>query len=197
MATRFKVSFELDEQDAAYFRRLYREARKHAGEIDPARIIADAKALVESVREANKVPHFVREAIETLEDMTRIIEDEEYRAPQSVKSHVLAALAYFSNPEDLVPDHIPGLGFLDDAIMIKFVEDEFKHELWGYRKFRGFSSPSEQRPWTKVGGERLKKRTEAFRKQVRADIAKRKAADEARKKAAKASGRKGRSLLGW
>ena len=197
MATKFKVSFELDEQDAAYFRRLYREARKHAGDLDPHRIIHDAKALVKAVRESKKSPHFVIEAIETLEDMTRIIEDDDYKAPQSVKSQVLAALAYFSNPEDLVPDHIPGLGFLDDAIMIKFVEEEFKHELWGYRKFRGFSAPSEQRPWTQVGSERLKTRTEEYRKKVRADITARKAVDESRKKAAKASGRKGRSLLGW
>ena len=60
---------------------------------------------------------------------------------------MLAALAYFSNPEDLIPDHIPGLGFLDDAIMVKFIEEEFKHELWGYRKFRKLRDVSEQRPW--------------------------------------------------
>jgi hypothetical protein len=129
--------------------------------------------------------------------MTDIIQDESYKAPQSVQNQVLAGLAYFSNPEDLIPDHIPALGFLDDAIMVKFVEEEFKHELWGYRKFRGFSAPSEQRPWTETGRARLEARTEAHRKKIRADINKRKSADSARRKAAKASGRKGRSFLGW
>ena len=35
--------------------------------------------------------------------------------------------------------------------MIKFVEDEFKHELWGYRKFRTFRGlGAEQRPWLRA-----------------------------------------------
>lgn len=193
MSTKFKVTFELDEQDAAYFRGLYRQAKQNASKMDPETIIKDALKLVEHVRSSKRAPRFVVDAIETLEDMTRIIEDEEWKAPQSVKTQVLAGLAYFSNPEDLIPDHIPALGFLDDAIMVKFVEDEFKHELWGYRKFRGLRAPSEQRPWTNVGGERLKKRTEAYRKKVRAQINERKAADAAKKSA---GGRRGR-LLGW
>jgi uncharacterized membrane protein YkvA (DUF1232 family) len=191
MSTRFKVSFELDEEDAAYFRGLYRKAKQNASKLDEKAIIEDASKLVEQVRGSKKTPRFVKDAIQTLEDMTQIIEDEDYKAPQAVKNQVLAGLAYFSNPEDLIPDHIPALGFLDDAIMVKFVEEEFKHELWGYRKFRGFRAPSEQRPWTDVGGKRLKERTEAYRKKVRAQINEKKAADAAKKKG-------GRSrLLGW
>jgi len=194
MSTKFKVTFELDEQDAAYFRGIYRKAKQNASKMDPSSIIKDALKLVEHVRTSKRAPRFVVDAISTLEDMTQIIEDEDWKAPQPVKNQVLAGLAYFSNPEDLIPDHIPALGFLDDAIMVKFVEDEFKHELWGYRKFRGFNAPSEQRPWTQVGGDRLKKRTEAYRKKARAQINERKAADAA--KAKPAGGRRGR-LFGW
>jgi uncharacterized membrane protein YkvA (DUF1232 family) len=192
MSTKFKVTFELDEQDAAYFRGLYRRAKQSAAKLDSDSIIKDARKLVDQVRASKKVPRFVVEAIETLEDMTRIIEDEEYKAPPAVRTQVLAGLAYFSNPEDLIPDHVPALGFLDDAIMVKFVEEEFRHELWGYRKFRGFRAPSEQRPWTQIGGERLKQRTEAYRKKIRGQINQRKAADAA---GSTASGR--RRLLGW
>ena len=193
MATKFKVTFELDEQDAAYFRGIYRKAKANASKMDPSSIIKDARKLVDQVRSSKKTPRFVVDAIQTLEDMTRIIEDEAYKAPQTVKNQVLAGLAYFSNPEDLIPDHIPALGFLDDATMVKFVEEEFKYELWGYRKFRGITAPSEQRPWTKVGGARLKERTEAHRNKIRAQINERKAADAAKKKS---SGRRGR-LRGW
>ncbi len=191
MATKFKVTFELDEQDAAYFRGLYRAAKKKAAKLDPDTIIKDAAKLVEQVRSSKRVPRFVADAIETLEVMTQIILDDDYNAPKAVKNQVLAGLAYFANPDDLIPDHIPALGFLDDAIMVKFVEEEFRHELWGYRKFRGFSAPSEQRPWTQVGGDRLKQRTEQYRKKLRAQIAERKAAE-----AAKKSGGRGRSR-GW
>ena len=115
MPTKFKVTFELDEQDAAYFRGLYRAAKKNASKLDPDTIMKDAAKLVEQVRSSNRVPRFVADAIETLEVMTQIIQDDAYNAPQAVKNQVLAGLAYFANPDDLIPDHIPALGFLDDA----------------------------------------------------------------------------------
>ena len=140
----FKVSFTLDDSDAAYFRSRFRKAKKAASSQDPANIIEQAKELVATVRSAKKTPAFVLDAIASIEDLTEIIEDEDYRAPKAVCNQVIAALAYFSNPEDLIPDDIPVLGYLDDAIMIKFVEEEFKHELAGYRKFRRFRSGAEQ-----------------------------------------------------
>ncbi len=189
MAGKFKVTFTLDEEDANYFRNLYRKAKKSAANHDPQAIIKDAMSLVERVRGSKKTPRFVADAIAVLEDLTQMIEDEDYNAPKSVRSQILAALAYFSDPEDLIPDHIPGLGFLDDAIMVKFIEDEFKHELWGYRKFRSFRTGAEQRPWTGVARQRLPKRLVEQRKRIRADIAQRQAAETQRKKA--------RGYLGW
>ena len=165
---------------AKYFRALFRAAKKNATHQDEQEILAGANDLVKSVRKSKKTPGFVLEAIETLEDLTELIVDEEYRAPKSVRSKVLAALAYFNTSEDLIPDHIPVLGFLDDAIMIKFVEDEFRHEIVAYRKFRRFRDGAEQRPWTKVAGDRLPGRLEAQRTKAREEVERRKAADEAR-----------------
>ena len=51
---------------------------------------------------------------------------------------MLNALAYFAEPEDLIPDHIPGLGFLDDAIMIELVARELRHEIEAYDDFCAF-----------------------------------------------------------
>ena len=102
---------------------------------------------------------------------------------------MLTAIAYFANPHDLIPDHIPGLGFLDDAIMVKFIEEEFKHELWGYRKFRKLRDESEQRPWSSAGRERMQKRLASDRKKIRAEIANREAKDSAKKRA--------QGSLGW
>ena len=178
-ARSFKVSFTLDEQDVDYFRRLFRKARKGAAGADPESILESAGELVEAVRSANKTPSFVVDAISAIEDLTQIITDEDYNAPKPVRNQVLGALAYFANPDDLIPDEIPVLGFLDDAIMIKFVEEEFKHELWAYRKFAKFRAGAEQRPWTKVASGRLPGRLLTMRKKLRADVVTRKAKDEA------------------
>lgn len=178
----FKVSFTLDEADASYFRGLFRKAKKHASDQEAVEIVAAAKELVDSVRGSKKTPGFVLEAIGTLEDLTRIIEDSDWAAPKKITDQVVAALAYFANAEDLIPDHIPVLGFLDDAIMIKFVEDEFKHELAAYRKFRRFRDGAEQRPWTGVARQRLPVRLEAQRTKLREQVEQKKKADAAKGK---------------
>jgi len=179
-STSFRVSFTLDEQDVAYFRSLFRKAKRAAREGDEVEILTGARQLVEKVRAANKTPKFVVTAIEALEDLVQIIEDKDWRAPKAVVNPVLAALAYFSEPEDLIPDEIPVLGFLDDAIMMKFVEREFKYELAAYRKFRRFRDGAEQRPWTPVAKGRLPGRLDAQRKKLRADVERRKKADAKR-----------------
>jgi uncharacterized membrane protein YkvA (DUF1232 family) len=182
MSSKFKVTFTLDESDANYFRTLYQKAQKGARDKSREQIIRDAREIVKGVRSAPKTPAFVQDAITVLADLVDLIQDEDYAAPQKVQNEVLAALAYFSDPEDLIPDDIPGLGFLDDAIMVKFVEDEFKHELWGYRKFRKNRDTSEQRPWAISAKERLSKRLAADRKKIRAEIAEREAAEALKRK---------------
>ena len=187
--SKFKVTFQLDESDADYFRSLYRKAKRGAAEHEPELIIQAARDVVKRVRSAKKTPHFVIEAIEVLADLTDLIQDDAYAAPEKVKSEVLAALAYFTNPEDLIPDHVPGLGFLDDALMVKFIEEEFKHELWGFRRFRDRRDSTEQRPWASPASERLQQRLDADRRRIRAEIEARKAKEATRRKTG--------SCLGW
>ena len=175
-----KITFALNDKDVSYFRRLYRTAKQNAKQADPKRVGREVRKLIASVREAESQPQFVLDSMVTIEDLLEMMEDTDYALPKSVEAQALGALGYFVNPEDLIPDHIPALGFLDDAIMIKIVEEEFTHELWAYRKFRSFRSGAEQRPWTKVAGDRLPKRLESHRKELRAKIAERKAKEAAR-----------------
>lgn len=49
--------------------------------------------------------------------------------------YVLAAIIYFVNPFDLVPDFIIGFGFLDDATVIAFVVNRLRKEI---QKFKAF-----------------------------------------------------------
>ena len=185
----FKVTFTLDEEDAKYFRSLYTKAKRGAKQKDGEAIIREARGIVEQVRSNKRTPSFVTEAIDVLADLADLVQNEEYAAPKKVRDAVIAGIAYFSNPDDLIPDSIPGVGFLDDAIMIKFIEDEFQHELWGYRRFRKLRDASEQRPWSAPAKGRLDERLKRDRARIRVEIEDRKAKQAAKKKS--------RSYTGW
>lgn len=132
-----RVSFELDESDLQHFRLIMREARKAAAAYSAAEIVARANDLLTQIRDG-KMPQFVAERLERLSLMIRMLEDHEWRLPAADSARVLNALAYFCDSEDLIPDHVPGLGFLDDAIMIELVARELRHELDAYRDFCEF-----------------------------------------------------------
>lgn len=175
MAARpIRITFTLDEQDSAYFRGLYRDAKRQAVSKDPVHVAEQVRALVARVREQKKTPSFVTEAVDALDALIQMVEDKDYALPKSEASAVLAALSYFADPQDLIPDALPGLGFLDYAIMIRLVEEEFEHEIWGYRKFRNMLATSEHRPWTEVAKGRREKHVLELRKQIRGMISKRK-----------------------
>jgi uncharacterized membrane protein YkvA (DUF1232 family) len=176
-----KITFTLSSQDVAHLRRLIRGSTAAASRQDASSIVAAAETLAKEVRSAQP-PQYVLERVAKLESLVGMVQDEEYGIPERIKKKVLGALAYFSHPADLIPDSIPGLGFLDDAIMVELIAQELRHELAGYAKFCDFRQSAEQRPWTRVGKESLKPKLVAKRKQIREEIAKRQARDAERAK---------------
>lgn len=129
-----QVVFELDDEDLKHFRLIMQEASAAAARSKPEDIVAAAEALLNQVGD-RPVPGFIRSRIETLRNMINMIQDAEWRLPEENRQRVLHALAYFSEPEDLIPDSIPGLGYLDDAIMIELAARELAPEIQAYRDF--------------------------------------------------------------
>ena len=132
-----RVTFELSDDDLKHFRLIMREARNSAARIAPEDIVAASEDLLVNIRDAGG-PAFIMERLEKLRLMIDMLSDLEWRLPHQEAYRVLNALAYFAEPEDLIPDHIPGLGFLDDAIMIELVVRELKHEIEAYQDFCSF-----------------------------------------------------------
>ncbi|NIV19006.1 MAG: DUF1232 domain-containing protein [Woeseiaceae bacterium] len=161
-----RVSFELDDHDLKHFRLIMREARKAASRLTPEDIVAAAENQLGEIQDTS-APGFILERIQKLKLMIRMLTDLEWRLPHEEASRVLNALAYFTEPEDLIPDHIPGLGFLDDAIMIELVVRELKHEIEAFQDFCDFrdSEPDGSR---KAGrDEWLASRREALQSRMR------------------------------
>ncbi|MEM7432577.1 MAG: YkvA family protein [Pseudomonadota bacterium] len=129
-----RIAFELDDDDLAHFRLIMTAARENLSRRAPEDIIAAANDVLDKIRRPD-VPGFIGTRLERLERMIQMISDLDWRMPHDDTQRVLNALAYFAEPDDLIPDQIPGLGFLDDAIMVELVVRELEHEISAYQDF--------------------------------------------------------------
>jgi uncharacterized membrane protein YkvA (DUF1232 family) len=164
-----RISFELSAKDVKHFREAMRKARLAVRDAEDADIIDAARSLFTEVGSA-RVPLYVRERIDRLQAMVGMLEDPDWRMSRSEQERILSALVYFCDPEDLIPDDIPGLGFLDDAIMVELAFRELKHEIEAYQDFcefrRKYDAGFHFRRDPKVREAKLKARREQLRERA-------------------------------
>ncbi len=157
-----KVSFELSPRDLRYFRERLKRVREGDGARDEETVIRLATEVVEEAVKADP-PEFVRVRLVSLEHLVEMLCDDEWRLVGPDRARILDALTYFVDPDDLIPDRLPGIGYLDDAIMVELVVEELKHEI---KAFEDFCACRKSRA-KKEGPERLEARRENLQARMR------------------------------
>lgn len=138
------ISITLSDADLAHFVNGMRQAQDRARNLTDAQVIASARGLLAQTGGV-AVPDFVASRLSRLETMIEMVEDVGFGLPDEDRARVLAALTYFANPDDIIPDTVPVLGFLDDAIMIELCVRELRHELEAYEDFRDWRAGEAKR----------------------------------------------------
>ena len=139
------ITFTLSDQDLDHFQAIVDKAKAAMEQEHNAEAIeAAAKQLILDAKEGD-LPAFISDRLAKLEVIINMIGDEEWQLSDEDRSRVLGALVYFCDPEDLIPDHVPGLGFLDDAIYVELVIRELKAEIDSYDEFCAFRKAEEAR----------------------------------------------------
>jgi uncharacterized membrane protein YkvA (DUF1232 family) len=59
--------------------------------------------------------------------------------PWSTIAGIIFALLYFLNPFDLIPDVVPGVGYIDDATVLLIVWEAVKEDLKKYAQWKGYN----------------------------------------------------------
>lgn len=133
----YRLTIELSDRDLRHFRRELQRSRDSVSIADDEEILAAASEFVARLRQS-ELPDFVTERLTKIEMLLAMLTDADWPLEEQERAPVLAALAYACDPEDIIPDEIPGIGLLDDAVMIELVFRELAHQLEAYEDFRRF-----------------------------------------------------------
>jgi uncharacterized membrane protein YkvA (DUF1232 family) len=158
-----KISFELSDKDLRHFRQVLQKVRKGRSASDEEVVIREAEALLIEVK-ATDAPEFIRNRIDQLSKLTSMLVDKDWRLEGADRKRVLNALTYFADPDDLIPDRVPGLGYLDDAIMVELVVQDLKHEI---EAFDAFCEYRKERRKNKANLDGLEKRRTSLQGRMR------------------------------
>jgi uncharacterized membrane protein YkvA (DUF1232 family) len=138
------LNFELNDSDLEHFQAAMTSAKKAADGKSSQEIVNCAAKLLEDAQKV-RIPDFILQRLLRLDDLIAMVRDEAWALPEADRERVLSALMYFCDPNDVIPDSIAVLGFLDDAIMIELSVRELKHELDAYDDFCDFRQQQAQR----------------------------------------------------
>ncbi|MBI4165900.1 MAG: DUF1232 domain-containing protein [Acidobacteria bacterium] len=111
---------------------LFESARKQAEEYasSPTNV---SDLLEEAQRKAERHRDRMAEAMEGLQSLSRLINawvrGRYTIVPWRTIVLSIAALIYFVNPFDLIPDFLPVMGFLDDAGVLAFVIQSIRRDI--------------------------------------------------------------------
>jgi len=129
-----RIVLELSDNDLKHFRQMARQAMNSSQQASEEQIIAGAQKLIGEI-DSSSPSEFIKEKLDIVRVMIEMLGDHGWGMQDIGRKRIRAALAYFNQPEDLIPDHLPGIGFLDDAIMIELLARELKPEIDAYRDF--------------------------------------------------------------
>jgi len=133
-----KISFELTDRDLGFFRRALKQSRDAVRDAGESEIIDAIRDVLDEIRQSEPLPDFVGERIPMLESLISMLTDDEWKLPEVDRERLLATFVYFADPEDILPDDIPVIGYLDDVIIIELVLRELKHVREAYEDFCNF-----------------------------------------------------------
>ncbi len=116
----------------------------HKSTEEAEKIIEDQEKTEETLNKAiikaNKVKGALEKVWENLILMFQVVRDwisGNYKdIPVGSIIAIVAALIYFISPIDVIPDFLPGIGFIDDVFVIGLVAAQINNDLKKYKKWR-------------------------------------------------------------
>jgi uncharacterized membrane protein YkvA (DUF1232 family) len=124
------ITVDIDDKVKEHFNKFIEE---HGTKIDVSDL-KEAKSQMIEVR-ASTQDSYLLDQVSSLGTMIRMVEDDVWHISDENLSKINATIKYFVDEDDIIPDNIPGIGYLDDCIIIDNTVDEIYDELMEYKDF--------------------------------------------------------------
>jgi len=112
----FDITIKISDEDLEKFQESIDKGKRAISDNESAQSIEKKSAELIQRAGENDLPQFVRDRVLKLQILLNMIRDAEWELSEAEINSIRGALYYFIDPDDLIPDHIPGIGFLDDAM---------------------------------------------------------------------------------
>lgn len=152
------ISLDFTDRDLRFFRQAIRKSRNTVRDGDEAEIIDAVRTVLATIKSGKPLPDFVAERLPELDTMIEMLEDREWRLPKAQREYLLATFVYFGDPEDVIPDDIPAIGFLDDLILIELLLRNLRHVREAYSEFCSYRNTWDKRHRS-AGNETARRKT--------------------------------------
>lgn len=117
------------------FNRLLERVARSAVRLDGDRIATAARELC-TCTSATLPPACIRQRLLLVKAATTMIADRAWGAPDEAHATVRVVAEYVASNDDLIPDAVPAVGRLDDAIVVDVAWPAIADEVAGYLDFR-------------------------------------------------------------
>ncbi len=132
-----RLHLQLSDRDLAHLGDVVNKAKAKASALGEGDVLQAARSLLKESRDL-EVPDFIRERLDKLQLLIQMLEDKVWELSGEDRARITNALAYFADPDDIIPDDVPGFGLLDDAVVIDLACQELRHDIEAYEDFCKF-----------------------------------------------------------
>jgi uncharacterized membrane protein YkvA (DUF1232 family) len=124
------ITVDIDNQVKEHFNKFI---EKHGIDVDPSDI-TQARKEIAAIRNTN-ADSYILNQVNNLEAMMSMVEDKVWKIKKDSMEKINATIKYFVDDDDIIPDNIPGIGYLDDCIIIDNTMDDVCDELSEFEDF--------------------------------------------------------------
>lgn len=145
------ITIMIDEAVKDHFNQLTSQAGSGLDQEIINKSLNKIKQLTQACENESLIHHLM-----SLKDMIHMLNEPQWNLSHCKAERINATLAYFLNEHDIIPDNTPGVGYLDDCIVIQSTKEHLNHELNDYLDFQdkqrvyGKNKCFNQQDWRKI-----------------------------------------------